>query len=51
MTELKGVITALATPFVDGQLDLSSFKKLLENQTSRDQSSGREWNHCREPHS
>jgi 4-hydroxy-tetrahydrodipicolinate synthase len=32
MKSYKGVITALATPFMDGDLDLVSFKKLLNSQ-------------------
>ncbi|MEO0335734.1 MAG: 4-hydroxy-tetrahydrodipicolinate synthase, partial [Pseudomonadota bacterium] len=33
MKNFRGVVTALATPFIDGDLDLSSFKKLLQAQT------------------
>ena len=32
MKSFKGIITALATPFVDEDLDLSSFKKLVQSQ-------------------
>lgn len=31
-TKIKGVITALATPFLKGRVDESSFKKLLQDQ-------------------
>lgn len=32
MSNFKGIITALATPFLDSDLDVSSFKKLIRNQ-------------------
>lgn len=34
-TDLKGVITAIITPFKNGEIDLSSFKRLLRNQADQ----------------
>ena len=36
MQKIKGIITALATPFLDGKLDPISFKKLLRFQVSQE---------------